>query len=146
MGTRSSHIESFMKKEKQHKHLIFVLNKCDLVPTWVTVSNKLCGQRIHVGAICASWQIETIFILVFSPCLMCFTTLLNQYLTVFFEIELVWLSQKIFCSFIVSWWYWNKNWMGENFYYFMQTILPLHLFSLVIKCISRKLGNIRWYL
>lgn len=37
MGTRSSHIESFMKKEKQHKHLIFVLNKCDLVPTWVTV-------------------------------------------------------------------------------------------------------------
>ena len=146
MGTRSSHIESFMKKEKQHKHLIFVLNKCDLVPTWVTVSNKLCGQRIHVGAICASWQIETIFILVFSPCLMCFTTLLNQYLTVFFEIELVWSSQKIFCGFTVSWWYWNKNWMGENFYYFMQTILPLHLFSLVIKCISRKLGNIRWYL
>ena len=146
MGTRSSHIESFMKKEKQHKHLIFVLNKCDLVPTWVTVSNKLCGQRIHVDAICASWQIETIFILVCSPCLMCFTTLLNQYLTVFFEIELVWSSQKIFCGFTVSWWYWNKNWMGDNFYYFMQTILPLHLFSLVIKCISRKLGNIRWYL
>ena len=101
MGTRSSHIESFMKKEKQHKHLIFVLNKCDLVPTWVTVSNKLCGQRIHVDAICASWQIETIFILaiVFSPCLKCFTTLLNQYLTVFSEIELVWLSLKIFCGF-----------------------------------------------
>lgn len=146
MGTRSSHIESFMKKEKQHKHLIFVLNKCDLVPTWVTVSNKLCGQRIHVGAICASWQIETIFILVCSPCLMCFTTLLNQYLAVLFEIELVWLSQKIFCGFTVSWWYWNKNWMGENFYYFMQTILLLLFFSLVIKCISRKLGNIRWYL
>lgn len=36
IGTRSTHIESFMKKEKQHKHLIFVLNKCDLVPTWVT--------------------------------------------------------------------------------------------------------------
>lgn len=145
MGTRSSHIESFMKKEKQHKHLIFVLNKCDLVPTWVTVSNKLCGQRIHVDAICASWQVETIFILVCSPCLMCFTTLLNQYLTVF-EIELVWSSQKIFCGFTVSWWYWNKNWMGENFYYFMQTILLLLFFSLVIKCISRKLGNIRWYL
>ncbi|CAH3174806.1 unnamed protein product, partial [Porites evermanni] len=40
MGTRSSHIESFMKKEKQHKHLIFVLNKCDLVPTWVTVRKR----------------------------------------------------------------------------------------------------------
>ena len=36
--------------------------------------------------------------------------------------------------------------MGENFYYFMQTILLLLFFSLVIKCISRKLGNIRLYL
>lgn len=36
MGTRSKHIETFMKKEKPHKHLVFVLNKCDLVPTWVT--------------------------------------------------------------------------------------------------------------
>ena len=37
MGTRSKHIENFMQKEKKHKHLIFILNKCDLVPTWVTV-------------------------------------------------------------------------------------------------------------
>ncbi|KAI8480366.1 Nucleolar GTP-binding protein 2 [Branchiostoma belcheri] len=36
MGTRSKHIEDFMTKEKSYKHLIFVLNKCDLVPTWVT--------------------------------------------------------------------------------------------------------------
>ncbi|CAL1291748.1 unnamed protein product [Larinioides sclopetarius] len=36
MGTRSKHIENFMRKEKPHKQLIFVLNKCDLVPTWVT--------------------------------------------------------------------------------------------------------------
>ncbi|KAJ6218242.1 hypothetical protein RDWZM_009399 [Blomia tropicalis] len=36
MGTRSKHIETYMKKEKPHKHLVFVLNKCDLVPTWVT--------------------------------------------------------------------------------------------------------------
>ncbi|CAB1429073.1 unnamed protein product [Pleuronectes platessa] len=36
MGTRSKSIESYMKKEKQWKHLIFVLNKCDLIPTWVT--------------------------------------------------------------------------------------------------------------
>lgn len=36
MGTRSKHIENYMKNEKQHKHLIFILNKCDLVPTWVT--------------------------------------------------------------------------------------------------------------
>ena len=36
MGTRSKHIEEYLKKEKPHKHLILVLNKCDLVPTWVT--------------------------------------------------------------------------------------------------------------
>ena len=40
LGTRSKHIESYMNREKKHKHLIFVLNKVDLVPTWVTVSHK----------------------------------------------------------------------------------------------------------
>ena len=38
MGTRSKYIEQYMAKEKVHKHLIFILNKCDLVPAWVTVS------------------------------------------------------------------------------------------------------------
>lgn len=36
LGTRSPPIEKYIKKEKSFKHLIFVLNKCDLVPTWVT--------------------------------------------------------------------------------------------------------------
>ena len=36
MGTRSAMVEDYLKKEKQHKHLLFVLNKVDLVPTWVT--------------------------------------------------------------------------------------------------------------
>lgn len=36
MGTRSSYIEKYLKTEKPHKHLIFILNKVDLVPTWVT--------------------------------------------------------------------------------------------------------------
>ncbi|KAM3873048.1 LOW QUALITY PROTEIN: nucleolar GTP-binding protein 2 [Diretmus argenteus] len=35
-GTRSKSIETYMKKEKPWKHLIFVLNKCDLIPAWVT--------------------------------------------------------------------------------------------------------------
>ncbi|XP_077991170.1 uncharacterized protein LOC144445480 [Glandiceps talaboti] len=35
-GTRCRHIEQFMTREKKYKHLIFVLNKVDLVPTWVT--------------------------------------------------------------------------------------------------------------
>ena len=40
-GTRSKYIETYMRKEKAHKHLILLLNKCDLVPTWVTVSISL---------------------------------------------------------------------------------------------------------
>jgi len=36
MGTRSAYIEKHLKEDKKHKHLIFCLNKCDLVPTWVT--------------------------------------------------------------------------------------------------------------
>ena len=37
LGTRCSHIETYLKKHAKHKNLILVLNKCDLVPTWVTV-------------------------------------------------------------------------------------------------------------
>jgi len=36
-GTRCRNVEKYLRKEKSHKHMIFVLNKCDLVPTWVTV-------------------------------------------------------------------------------------------------------------
>lgn len=37
LGTRCKSVEEYMKKETPHKHLIYVLNKCDLVPTWVAV-------------------------------------------------------------------------------------------------------------
>ena len=36
MGTRCRHVEKFLRREKRHKQLVFILNKCDLVPTWVT--------------------------------------------------------------------------------------------------------------
>lgn len=36
-GTRCKHLEEFLRKEKPHKHLILLMNKVDLVPTWVTV-------------------------------------------------------------------------------------------------------------
>ena len=38
LGTRCRSVEKYMKEEAPHKHLIFVLNKCDLVPTGVAVS------------------------------------------------------------------------------------------------------------
>lgn len=55
MGTRSKHIEEFMHREKKHKHLIFILNKCDLVPTWVTrkwvaiLSNEVPTLAFHAS-------------------------------------------------------------------------------------------------
>uniref|UniRef100_A0A2P2HYV0 Nucleolar GTP-binding protein 2 n=1 Tax=Hirondellea gigas TaxID=1518452 RepID=A0A2P2HYV0_9CRUS len=36
LGTRSKLIEKHIKENCSHKHLIFVLNKVDLVPVWVT--------------------------------------------------------------------------------------------------------------
>lgn len=36
MGTRCKYLESFVKRECPHKHMIFLLNKSDLIPTWVT--------------------------------------------------------------------------------------------------------------
>ncbi|CCD27467.1 putative GTPase NOG2 NDAI_0K02760 [Naumovozyma dairenensis CBS 421] len=38
MGTRRKSVEEYMTKETPHKHLIYVLNKCDLVPTWVAAA------------------------------------------------------------------------------------------------------------
>lgn len=35
-GTRSKHIEHYLKKNASHKQLVIVINKCDLVPGWVT--------------------------------------------------------------------------------------------------------------
>ncbi|CBZ31509.1 GTPase, putative [Leishmania donovani] len=36
MGTRSTFLEDFMRREKKYKHFVLVLNKCDLVPLWAT--------------------------------------------------------------------------------------------------------------
>ena len=42
MGTRCRSVEKYIRDEAPHKHLIFVLNKCDLVPTGVAVSCLRC--------------------------------------------------------------------------------------------------------
>ena len=38
LGTRCRSVEKYMREEAPHKHLLFLLNKCDLVPTTVAVS------------------------------------------------------------------------------------------------------------
>lgn len=35
-GTRCYHVEEHLKKHCPQKHIVLVINKCDLVPTWVT--------------------------------------------------------------------------------------------------------------
>ncbi|KAJ7948632.1 Nuclear/nucleolar GTPase 2 [Quillaja saponaria] len=35
-GTRCYHLEKHLKEHRSHKHMVFLLNKCDLVPAWVT--------------------------------------------------------------------------------------------------------------
>ncbi|KND01322.1 uncharacterized protein SPPG_03136 [Spizellomyces punctatus DAOM BR117] len=55
MGTRCKNVEKYLKEEAKHKHLIFVLNKCDLVPTWVTAKwVKILSQEYPTLAFHAS--------------------------------------------------------------------------------------------
>ena len=46
LGTICESVLEYLKKEKAHKQVVLVINKCDLVPNWVTVS--ICVCRIHV--------------------------------------------------------------------------------------------------
>ena len=38
LGTRCSYLENFVKKNCPHKHIIYIINKCDLVPIYVTAA------------------------------------------------------------------------------------------------------------
>lgn len=56
IGTRCLSVEKYLREEAPHKHLIFVLNKCDLVPTGVCVSYSsfiLCYRDIYPAPTCA---------------------------------------------------------------------------------------------
>lgn len=45
LGTRCASVEKYLKEECPHKHLIYVINKCDLVPTWVAVCISFLRAR-----------------------------------------------------------------------------------------------------
>ena len=48
LGTRCRSIEKYLRDEASHKHLIFILNKCDLIPTSVAVgSSSLSISLVH---------------------------------------------------------------------------------------------------
>ena len=57
MGTRSTHIEKHLKKNCPNKHMILILNKCDLVPTSVTSKwIKILGREYPTLAFQANVQ------------------------------------------------------------------------------------------
>lgn len=70
LGTRCRSVEKYLKEEAPHKHLVFVLNKCDLVPTKVAVSFNypdaflLQPPRFSQDTfrrVCVSWNLAVTF-------------------------------------------------------------------------------------
>ncbi|KAJ2892518.1 Nucleolar GTP-binding protein [Zalerion maritima] len=53
LGTRCRSVEKYLKTEAPHKHLIFVLNKCDLVP------NSVCHWEINLQSHCPFRRVGT---------------------------------------------------------------------------------------
>lgn len=54
LGTRCKPVVEYLRKEKSHKQLIYVLNKVDLVPTWATVSVAECSLSFCLFLSCFS--------------------------------------------------------------------------------------------
>jgi nuclear GTP-binding protein len=48
LGTRCRSVEKYIREEKPHKHIVFLLNKVDLVPTRVAVSSIFICVTIHM--------------------------------------------------------------------------------------------------
>ncbi len=72
LGTRCRSVEKYIKEEASHKHLIFVLNKCDLVPTRVAVSTQyLAFSVIRPLSIVKSRHLPA-FLLVLNGWLLCY--------------------------------------------------------------------------
>lgn len=53
-GTRCRSVEKYIREEAPHKHLIFVLNKCDLVPTTIAVSVSVSSVGRFAANLCSS--------------------------------------------------------------------------------------------
>lgn len=58
-GTMCESVLEYVKKEKAHKQVVLILNKCDLVPNWVTVSidlpHSFCSLSPHEPSQVLCW-------------------------------------------------------------------------------------------
>ena len=69
LGTRCESVEKYIRDECPHKHLVYVLNKCDLVPTWVAVrvlTNIYFGSALFSLFYCR-FLFNSLLFLSFSP-------------------------------------------------------------------------------
>lgn len=78
-GTRCRSVEKYIQTEAPHKHLVFVMNKCDLVPTGVAVRFFSLSSCIFVQVILSnfqpgiwSWSIAKSRLLPAATCRPCF--------------------------------------------------------------------------
>lgn len=74
-GTRCRSVEKYIREEAPHKKLVFVLNKCDLVPTGVAVSTTFClslPNAPHSSPCSASFSNRQVKRL---SCTLCFATM-----------------------------------------------------------------------
>jgi len=51
LGTRCRSVEKYIREEAPHKHLLFVLNKCDLVPTSIAVSLSFLFSLLPIATV-----------------------------------------------------------------------------------------------
>ena len=69
LGTRCRSVEKYIREEAAHKHLVFVLNKCDLVPTGVAVSANFRYSLFRISNVlsrrpsasflhCTLWRVD----------------------------------------------------------------------------------------
>ena len=47
LGTLCESVLEYIRKEKAHKQVVLVINKCDLVPSWVTVCHLTSNCIMH---------------------------------------------------------------------------------------------------
>ena len=91
-GTRCRSVEKYIKEEAPHKHLVFVLNKCDLVPTAVAVSLSppLTSLLQAVATIVLQSSVKTSFSMSVhqSVKVRSVTTLANQSMSTVLQIDL----------------------------------------------------------
>lgn len=68
-GTRCRSVEKYVREEAPHKHLIFVLNKCDLVPTKIAVSLNSTNfpTLLHTPCLFYLFLRSLLFSFVFRP-------------------------------------------------------------------------------